>query len=306
MQVPDGYPCGEGTSVEGWPAGIEDRYRPARFLHLSATNALVLAVERATGRRVVVKALRRIGDPELRARFRREVGALRGLEHPAIVEVLAAGEADGIPYLVTPYVPGRPLSKRPRLADPVATMLQIADALEAIHALGLVHRDLKPSNILVDENGDARLIDFGLVQGPGHRRLTATGWVMGTAGYTAPEVFRTRRASRRADWFAWGVTFFWLLEGRLPYTPAQIMAAAVGERLEPPTLRRAEGPVAGAILRALAPDPIDRPCSKWTVERLLRRAPPTDSTSRALPLPRGIRPPVRGRLWDLWRAFMAV
>lgn len=306
MHLPDGYPqAAAEETVEGWPAGLEERFRPARYLHVSATNALVLAVERASGKRVVVKTLRRLQSPELRARFRREVCALRSLDHPGIVEVLEAGEVDQQPYLVTPFIAGSPLAGRPRLRDPVAVMLQVADALEAIHAAGLVHRDLKPSNVLVDERGDARLIDFGLVQGDEHRRLTATGWVMGTPGYTAPEVFRTRRASRRADWFAWGVTFYWLLEGHLPYTPAQILGAATGKPLEPPEIRSTTGPVAGVLRRALARDPIDRPCSKWTVERLLRRTPPCDATAGTLPVPRGMRPQLRGWLLDLWRGVMA-
>ena len=307
MDLPDTYPRDDtGHLVEGWPAGIEDRYRPARYLQVSSTNALVLAIERTTGRRVVVKTLRRIKDPELRARFRREVCALRSLVHPGILEVIEAGETQEVPYLVTPYLRARALSTRPSLEDPVGVMLQVAEALEAIHAAGMVHRDLKPSNILVDAAGRARLIDFGLAQVTGQRRLTATGWVMGTPGYTAPEVFRSRRTSRRADWFAWGVTFFWLVEGRLPYTPDQILRAAVGTALDPPEITRAAGPVAGVLRRALAPDPIDRPCSKWAVERLLRRTPPMDETAHALPLPQGLRPPVlRGWLGDLWRAWMA-
>ena len=217
--------------------------------------------------------------PELRrevvARFRREARAAGGLSHPSIVAVYDQGSCeDGTPYIAMEYVPGGTLKdgiRRYGAIPPRAaaeTALQIANALAAAHERGMVHRDIKPHNILITASGDVKVTDFGIARAaadatasvaasvadeasppgrlgsgdPAGSGLTATGVVMGTAGYISPEQALGEPAGPQSDLYSLGVTLYEMLTGELPFRAETPIATAVKHVGEPPRPPREVNP----------------------------------------------------------------
>jgi DNA-binding beta-propeller fold protein YncE/tRNA A-37 threonylcarbamoyl transferase component Bud32 len=215
-------------------------------------------------RRVAVKLLtpELAADARFRERFLSETELAASLEHPNVVPIHDAGEADGQLYLVMRYVPGTDLKRLLRELGPLAPERalalcgQIADALDAAHGTGLVHRDVKPSNVLVDERGHPYLADFGLT-----RRLAKqapdfeAGRSLGTPAYVAPEQIEGKQPDGRADQYSLACLLYECLAGTPPF-PRAGDAATLFAHLEepPPTLPRLER----VLPRALAKDPSDR------------------------------------------------
>ena len=178
------------------------------------------------GREVAVKTidLRRVPDETGTARFEREARATAGLSHPGVVTVHDSGVEGDTAYIVMELLPGPSLADR--IANgpvPVEEVIevgqQVASALDAAHARGLVHRDIKPANIAYAGDGRVRVLDFGITQlgeTPGSQALTATHTVMGTAEYLAPEQAMGGRVDGRADLYALGCVLYALLAGRPP------------------------------------------------------------------------------------------
>ena len=190
------------------------------------------AVDPVLRRRVAIKVLRReaAADAELRARFLREGRALAAVAHPNIVTVLRAEEESGVALLAMELLEGTTLrvalTARPPLASRLAWLVQIARALEAMHEAGLVHRDLKPENVFITRFG-AKVLDLGIASTTGTEigmtadvRLTATGAVIGTPRYMAPEQWRGAEAEATTDQFAFGILAYELLALRHPETSA--------------------------------------------------------------------------------------
>jgi serine/threonine-protein kinase len=235
------------------------------------------ALHAPTGRRCAVKLLL-AGDrasPELAARFRREalLGARLG-DHPGIVAITDCGahEATGELYCVMDLVSGATLSERIaaglRREEGVRLCAAVARAVEHAHARGVVHRDLKPDNVLVTDEGQARVTDFGLAKALDEAGgLTATGAAMGTAGFMAPEqLLDSKRAGPAADVYGLGAILYAVLTGRAPYvaenTPA-VYSRVVKGALDPPRALVPDTPPALDDLcrRALAVEPAKRPPS---------------------------------------------
>jgi serine/threonine protein kinase len=248
-------------------------YTIVRRLGRGGTGSVYLARSEG-GHEVALKIVSAVGE-QARARLRREARALATLAHPNIVRLQAVGDcSDGL-YLAMDLVVGPSLREHLAAAPWTAivrAMLDVAEALDAAHRVGVVHRDLKPENILVDAHGTLMLADFGLAKAiPGSLameqetlavRLTRTGTALGTIGYAAPEQLTSRAVDGRTDQFAFCVTLFELLWRRLPFagrTADAIGLAVISGRVRPPP-----GPsdvpsrVVAAILRGLAPDPAAR------------------------------------------------
>ena len=191
------------------------------------------ATDTLTGELVAVKALNPevvAHAPDLVERFAREGEALRQLNHPNIVSMVAAVEEGGQHYLVMEYVGGGSLEdllrKQGRLpsARAIEIALDLADALTRAHRLGIIHRDLKPANVLLAADGTPRLADFGIAHVESDQRLTQTGVLMGTIDYLSPEVCQGEPPDERADIWAFGVMLFQILSGRLPFDGKSITA----------------------------------------------------------------------------------
>jgi eukaryotic-like serine/threonine-protein kinase len=184
------------------------------------------AHEESLNRFVAIKVLteKLTEDDTFLQRFVREAKAAAGVSHPNIVQIFFIGEDEGHPYFVMEYVTGRSLSQmvrsEGRIGNPRAAqlILQAAHGLAAAHDKGIVHRDIKPANLMLDERGMVKIADFGLaLPADAESRLTATGMMVGTPGYLAPEQCRGEKIDHRTDIYALGVTFYELLAGAPPF-----------------------------------------------------------------------------------------
>lgn len=241
-------------------------------------SRVFVADDLALGRKVVIKVL----HPELAAgvnaeRFNREVQLAARLQHPHIVPVLTAGEVNGLPYYVMPFVKGDSLHTRIArgpmpIADVMNVMGDVAKALSFAHSEGVVHRDIKPDNILVSA-GAATVADFGIAKAISSSRreeneaLTSVGTSLGTAGYMAPEqVAGDPSLDHRADIYALGCVAYEMLTGSAPFagkSAQQMLAAHILEQPVPVREKRPDTPpaLADLVMRCMAKDPAARPQS---------------------------------------------
>lgn len=177
------------------------------------------------GREVAIKRIAAATTPEVLMRFEREARTLANLNHPNIVRVLDYGEMDGAPFLAMELIEGQLLADL--IGEPpieperaIALIAEIADALACLAEHGLVHRDVKPTNILVDAQGHAKLVDFGMIRDPGRTAVTEAGSVLGTLQYIPPEALRGIPPGPEADVWALGLIAFELMVGR-PWNPVR-------------------------------------------------------------------------------------
>ncbi len=244
-------------------------------------------------------------DPRLLQRFFAEMRAVAQLQHPNIVGAIDAGEATGpdpaappLHYFVMEYVPGQDLEEAVRQRGPLPAAeacglaYQVASALAEAHRHDLVHRDLKPSNVRVTPDGQAKLLDFGLVRRFSNR-LTEPGTVLGTLDYLAPEQARDPRSvDGRADLYALGGMLFWCLTGRVPF-PAEgnLVQEMVRRQAQPPPSARAVRPelpeeLDAVLARMMACRPEDRyPTAQAVMNALLAFLGPAQPGQAAAPGP---------------------
>src|SRR5690242_8475467 len=189
---------------------LKDRYRLERMLGRGGMAAVWLGHDEVLDRPVAVKVLADTiaGDPGFVARFRREAHTAAGLSHPNLADVYDFSEEGERPYLVMQFVPGENLAERLERGSGVdceRLARELLEALAHIHAAGILHRDVKPANVIVEPEGTAKLIDFGIALPPDATALTSTGLVLGTERYAAPEVMEGHQASERSDLYSCGV-----------------------------------------------------------------------------------------------------
>ena len=245
-------------------------WRIDRLIGRGGMGVVYLATDRRLHRPVAIKLIAddRAGDSAFRERFEREARLTASIDHPNVIPVYAAGEIDGQLYLATRFVDGTDLEERLRREGPLAPeraaeiVQQVADALDAAHAAGLVHRDVKPANVLLSGR-HAYLSDFGLTRPvDAEARLTDTDERLGTVGFMSPEQLRGRRTDARSDVYALGCLLFATLTGTPPFERGTA-AATITAHLESPPPRPSDH--AGVldefdevIARALAKDPAAR------------------------------------------------
>jgi streptogramin lyase len=229
-------------------------------------RATQLDLERTVALKVVAPEL--LDEERARERFLQESRLAAAIDHPHVIPLYYAGEADGVPYLAMRFVAGddgRALVKREGKIEPeraARIVAQVAGALDAAHAAGLVHRDVKPANVLLGPNDHAYLSDFGL-----SRRVrsisgvTATGQWVGTLDYVAPEQIRGGTVDARTDIYALGCVLYFLLTGAIPFPREGDEAKLWAHLTEPPPVPSEHGGPAAfdpVIRRALAKSPDDR------------------------------------------------
>jgi hypothetical protein len=229
-------------------------------------RATQLELDRTVAVKVVAAEL--LEDEAARSRFVQESRLAASIDHPHVIPIHAAGEEDGVPYLVMQYVAGDDARSLVRRAGPIAParaariVAQVGDALDAAHAAGLVHRDVKPANVLLAAGEHAYLSDFGLTR---HVRSisggpTGSGQWVGTLDYVAPEQIRGGQVDARADVYALGCVLFFLLTGEVPFARDSDEARLWAHLTEPP---RRISAVALAVPRAF----------DAVIERALAKAP---------------------------------
>jgi predicted Ser/Thr protein kinase len=263
------------------------------------------ATQLALAREVAVKVVPASGaaDADV-ARFQREARIAARLEHPNCVPIYAAGEQDGVLYLVMKLVQGPNLGALVAREGPltperaVELLSQVAEALDAAHAAGLVHRDVKPSNVLIELRRDADrayLSDFGLMrQVVDEREITGANEWVGTIDYASPEQLSGRAIDRRADVYALAGVLYTALSGQRPYPRDSATATAWAHlNVMPPSL--GGHPLDRVIARGMAKRPEDRYASAGELARAARAAlaPPAEPTVRLPVAARQTRTPSR-------------
>ncbi|GLY89658.1 Stk1 family PASTA domain-containing Ser/Thr kinase [Actinoallomurus iriomotensis] len=231
-------------------------------------------------------------DQEFVRRFIGEAKHAAALSHPNVVAVYDQGADNGQVFLVMEYVPGRTaralLTERGRLGprEALGVMQPVLAALGAAHRAGLVHRDVKPENVLLTEDGQVKVADFGLARAETASRQTRTGMIIGTVGYLAPEQVLSGEADARTDVYAAGIMLFELLTGHQPYqagTPLAVAYMHVNEVVPPPSSLIAGLPpqldalVVGATDRDPARRPPDADRFHAAVAEAVRALPPEDT-----------------------------
>ncbi|MFE7757713.1 bifunctional serine/threonine-protein kinase/ABC transporter substrate-binding protein [Streptomyces sp. NPDC057429] len=215
-------------------------------------------------------------DPGFRARFRREADAARRITGPWVVPVTGADTEAPEPWLATAFVPGPSLAEvvdvqGPLPAGTVRTLgARLAEALGAVHKAGLVHRDVKPGNVLLALDGP-RLIDFGIARHDGATALTATGAVIGTPGYLAPEQASAGESGPAGDVFSLGCVLAFAATGHRPFGRGPAAGVLFRTVHEDPDLDGLPAELLGTVTACLAKDPADRPTAAQAAERLTGR-----------------------------------
>ena len=217
------------------------------------------------GRRVALKVLRPhiIGDDEARHRLAREVASLRRVTSPRIAEIIDADPWGETPFVATRYVPGLSLHEHIRQEGPITGddfrwfAAGLAEAVIAVHDVGVLHRDIKPSNVLLEGRSPV-LIDFGLARLAEDPRLTMTGWLLGTPGYLAPETLYGDDATTASDVHSWAATVVFAATGQPPFGRGPAMAIMDRVRRGEHDLSAVPSNLLPILRQCLEPDPIDR------------------------------------------------
>ncbi len=227
---------------------------------------VVHLAQRRGERPVALKVLRPnvVGDDEARQRLAREVDSLARVRNRRVAEVIDADPWGAVPYVATRYVPGLTLHDHAQQegaidGDDLVWLADcLAEALQAVHAVGVLHRDIKPSNVIL-EGRTPILIDFGLARVADDSRLTMTGWLLGTPGYLAPEILHGHDAVEASDVHSWAATVAFAAQARAPYGRGPSMAVMDRVRRGEHDLSDVPEPVRELLEACLDPDPDRRP-----------------------------------------------
>jgi eukaryotic-like serine/threonine-protein kinase len=260
-----------------------ERYEIRRPLGSGGLAVVYEALDRETGTTVAIKTLHDV-TPENLYRLKREFRLLQGLEHPNVCQHYELFEHGGEWFIVMEHVRGDHILAairdelgdydEPKLRD---AMVQLAEALRALHAAGLVHRDLKPSNVLVEPSGRVVLLDFGFVEASvADSKITRTQAIVGTPAYMAPEQAIQDDVGPAADWYSFGVILFEALTGQLPHDGDTALAVLLNkQRVDPPRVSSLAPDVPPDLEELcgelLHPEPAQRPSGTGVLRRLGKR-----------------------------------
>jgi tRNA A-37 threonylcarbamoyl transferase component Bud32 len=214
---------------------LNGRFRLEEKIGAGGMSTVYRAYDTTLERWVAIKSMHRdiSTDPDQLERFRREARAVARLNHPHVVTVIDFGEDDGSPYIVLELVEGETLKQRIKrmgrlpVGEAVAYAIEIGRALSAAHAAHLVHRDVKPQNVLIDQEGRAKVTDFGIARSLEVHGLTATGRVLGTTDYVAPEQALGHEVTEQSDVYSLGIVLYEMLAGEPPFRAESQVAVAM-------------------------------------------------------------------------------
>ena len=247
---------------------VDERYKLVRKVGTGGMADVWLAVDSELDREVAVKILhdRFAQDSEFVERFQREAKSAAGLQHPNVVGVFDRGSFRDTYFIAMEYIDGPSLKDLVKggmsVPDAVAFVEQILAAAKFAHRKGIIHRDLKPQNVLIDDEGRAKVADFGIAGGEASD-ITQAGTVMGTAEYLSPEQAEGRETTPRSDIYSIGVILYEALTGKVPFTGDSAVTVALKQVTETPARPSALNPkvppaIDAVVMRALSKDPDER------------------------------------------------
>jgi len=279
------FTCGRALTALTQGAVIANRYEVQKPIGRGGMGMVYRAHDRMLDETVAIKILRPdfAADPRMAERFKSEIKLARKVRHRNVCAIHDYGEDQGLLFISMELVEGVDLKQMLRRGGGLPTekaynvAIQVAEGLQAVHDAGIVHRDLKAPNIMLDEQGAARLMDFGVAKRVGEATLTATGQVVGTPDYMSPEQAQGKRVDFRSDVYALGVLVYEIFTGHVPFHGQTPISTILKHIHDPPPL---DGPPAAGIplearpvlRRALAKDPPDRFQSAGEFAEALRDA----------------------------------
>jgi serine/threonine protein kinase len=259
------------TSLLNLATALEGRYQVLSELGRGGMGIVYQAYDKQLKEQVAIKLLSPLlsTDEDALERLTREVSLARRVTHPNVIRIHDIAEVNGLHYVSMEYFGAPNLKEHLKrsgslsLLNAYQILSQICDGLEAAHSQGVVHRDLKAQNILIGRSGQIKIIDFGLARAVHLEGMTATGLIMGTPEYMAPEQVAGKHVDERADIYALGVILFEMLTGRVPFRGDSAIAVGFQQLKDPPPSPRSINPqipeeVERIILKALEKNPIQR------------------------------------------------
>lgn len=250
---------------------LEERYQVLREIGRGGMGIVFQAHDKQLNEQVAIKILSPLlgANTEAVERLRREVSVARRITHPNIIRIHDIGEAKGLQYVSMEYFHGVNLKEHiaqsgvPSFQQAGNIAMQICDGLEAAHQLGVIHRDLKSQNVIINPQNQIKIIDFGLARTAHLDGMTATGLIMGTPEYMAPEQVSGKKADERSDVYSLGIMLYELFTGKVPFTGDSAIAIGFKQLKEEPAPPSALNPqitpeLERVILKALQKDPIKR------------------------------------------------
>ncbi len=286
---------------------LKGRYKIESLLGQGGMSAVYKGVDPNLRRPVAIKLIHShlAADKDFIHRFEEEAAAVAGLRHPNIVQVFDFDHEDDYYYMILEYVTGESLQERLTtyhnagqrmpLPEVVRVTALVCEAVHYAHERDLIHRDIKPANVMISNSGQPILMDFGVAKIMGGKQFTATGAVIGTPAYIAPELVRGKSPDRRADIYSLGVMLYEMLAGKLPFDADSAMSLMMMHLSEPPPDLRQLAPqvpqaIVSVVERALSKDPTQRFQTAAEFSQALRAAYGGKSTSPAIaqPTPSGL------------------
>jgi len=296
------------TTFMNVATALEGRYQVLKELGRGGMGIVFQAHDKQLNEQVAIKILSPLlsNDSEALERLKREVSAARRVTHSNVIRIHDIAEINGLHYVSMEYFPGINLKEHIKRTGALSLMQayniasQICDGLEAAHRQGVIHRDLKTQNIIIHPNNHIKIIDFGLARTSHMEGMTATGLIMGTPEYMAPEQVSGKKVDERADIYSLGIILYELFTGKVPFTGDSAIAVGFKQMKEDPPPPRELNPqlspaVERVILRALQKDPAMRYFSVSELRTDLERAVmqpasvPTPESSSRQPEPEKIR-----------------
>jgi len=252
-------------------AVLDGRYRVDTMIATGGMSAVYRGLDLRLDRPVALKIMesRYAGDSQFLTRFQREARAVARLKDPGLVAVYDQGIDGQHPFLVMELIEGGTLRELLRERGPMpphavaAVLRPVLGGLAVAHRAGLVHRDIKPENVLISDDGDVKIADFGLVRAVADAKITSTSVILGTAAYLSPEQVSTGDATPRSDVYSVGILAYELLTGKTPFTGDSALAVAyqrMDTDVSPPGKVIAGVPTQfdNLVLRATASEPAER------------------------------------------------
>jgi serine/threonine protein kinase len=264
-----------------FPAGLQGRFLVERLIGEGGTGQVWLARQAGLDRPVAIKIVHAdlLADDRMVQRFVDEARTVAALHHPGIVRILDFGAEDGLPWIAYEFLPGSTLRERLRdgpleIVEALELGIQLAEALDEVHAHGVIHRDVKPENLMEAHAGQWKLIDFGIARHDRGPSMPATGGTIGTPAYVAPEMLAGGTPVPQSDMYALGVMLFEIISGQLPFDdpdPAELLKKKrAGRAPQLHSLVPEAQPLSWIVDRLLSNEPSQRFVRATDVSRFLR------------------------------------